>query len=91
MKSVIARGEPTFDSERRLSFTPLKLGVRIVGTIGVAGDLSRETLDAIGSLIAIAIERVTAVEKLAKAEASRESENLRTAILDCDAPSSGRR
>ena len=36
LKSVIARGEPTFDSERRLSFTPLKLGVRIVGTIGVA-------------------------------------------------------
>ena len=82
LKSVIARGEPTFDSERRLSFTPLKLGVRIVGTIGVAGDLSRETLDAIGSLIAIAIERVTAVEKLAKTEASRESEKLRTAILD---------
>jgi len=82
LKSVIARGEPTFDTERRLSFTPLKLGVRIVGTIGVAGELSRETLDAIGSLIAIAIERVTAMEKLAKAEASRESERLRTAILD---------
>ncbi len=82
LKSVIARGEPTFDSERRLSFVPVKLGVRIVGTIGVAGDLSRETLDAIGSLIAVAVERVTAVEKLTKAEASRESEKLRTAILD---------
>ncbi|HLH08832.1 MAG TPA: DUF4118 domain-containing protein [Terriglobales bacterium] len=82
LKSVIARGEPTFDTERRLSFTPLKLGVRIVGTIGVAGSLSRETLDAIGSLIAVAVERVTALEKLAKNEASRESERLRSAILD---------
>lgn len=82
LKSVIARGEPTFDTERQLSFTPVRLGVRIVGTIGVAGELSRETLDAIGTLIAVAVERVTAVEKLAKAEASRESEKLRTAILD---------
>ena len=82
LKSVTARGEPTFDTEKQLSFTPVKLGVRIVGTLGVAGELSRETLDAIGSLIAVAIERVTAVEKLTKAEASRESEKLRTAILD---------
>jgi len=41
-----------------------------------------ETLEALGTLIAIAIERTGAVEKLSKAEASRESEKLRSAILD---------
>jgi two-component system sensor histidine kinase KdpD len=39
-------------------------------------------LEALGSLVAIAIERVGAVEKLGQAEAARQSENLRTALLD---------
>ena len=53
------------------------------GAIGISGGtLSRETLEALGNLIAIAIERTGAVEKLSKAEASRESEKLRSAILD---------
>jgi two-component system sensor histidine kinase KdpD len=82
LKSVIARGEPIFDTERNLSFTPLKMGVKMVGTVGVSGSLSRQTLDAMGSLIAIAVERANAVEKLSKTEASREGEQLRSAILD---------
>src|SRR5208337_2942079 len=38
--------------------------------------------EAIGSLVAIAIERAGAVEKLSRAEASRESEQLRSVLLD---------
>lgn len=82
LKSIIARGEPMVDRERNLSFTPLKMGVRTVGAIGVAGNLSRQTLDAVGSLIAIAVERANAVEKLTRSEATREGERLRSAILD---------
>ena len=41
LKSIIARGEPMVDSARNLSYTPLKMGVRTVGAIGVAGNLSR--------------------------------------------------
>ena len=82
LKSIIARGEPMVDRERNLSFTPLKMGVRTVGAIGVAGSLSRQTLDAVGSLIAIAVERANAVEKLTRSEATREGERLRSAILD---------
>jgi two-component system sensor histidine kinase KdpD len=82
LKSVIARGEPIVDPERHLSFTPLKMGVKTVGTIGVSGSLSRQTLDAMGSLIAIAVERANAVETLSRSEASREGEQLRSAILD---------
>jgi two-component system, OmpR family, sensor histidine kinase KdpD len=82
LKSIIARGEPVVDDARNLSYTPLKMGVRTVGAIGVAGNLSRQTLAAMGSLIAIAIERANAVETLARSEAAREGERLRSAILD---------
>ena len=82
LKTIIARGEPMMDRERNLSFTPLKMGVRTVGALGVAGNLSRQTLDAMGSLTAIAVERANAVETLTRSETTREGEKLRSAILD---------
>jgi len=82
LNAVMARGEPVIETARNRSFTPLKMGVRTVGAIGVAGLLSRQTLDAMGSLIAIAIERATAVETLSRSEAAREGEQLRSAIFD---------
>lgn len=83
LKAISGRGEPVFERERGLCFMPLRMGVRSVGSIGLAGcDLSRETLEAIGSLTAIAIERANTVEKLTKAEAARESDRLRSVLLD---------
>jgi two-component system sensor histidine kinase KdpD len=82
LKSIIARGEPMMDHQRNLSFAPLKMGVRTVGALGVVGRLSRQTLDAMGSLIAIAVERANAVETLTRSETTREGEKLRSAILD---------
>jgi two-component system sensor histidine kinase KdpD len=59
------------------------MGIRSVGSIGLAGcDLSRQTLEAIGSLTAIAIERASTVEKLTKSEAARESDRLCSVLLD---------
>uniref|UniRef100_E6QKX8 histidine kinase n=1 Tax=mine drainage metagenome TaxID=410659 RepID=E6QKX8_9ZZZZ len=64
-------------------YTPLMLGVRSIGALGLRGSLpSRETVEALSSLIAIAVERVDALEKLTRAEAARESERLRSALLD---------
>lgn len=83
LKSVSGRGELMTEEHRGLSFVPLRIGVRVVGSLGVRGSsLSRETLEALGSLIAIAIERAHAIETLTVAEASRESEKLRSALLD---------
>ena len=77
------RGEPRIDAAHQLAFMPLRMGMRVVGCMGVAGSLlSRQTLEAIGSLVAIAIERAGAVEKLSRAEAARESEQLRSVLLD---------
>ena len=83
LKAISGRGEPVLDRERHICFMPLRMGVRSVGAIALAGcDLSRETLEAIGSLAAIAIERAHAVEKLTKTEAARESDRLRSVLLD---------
>lgn len=77
------RGEPRVDNENQIAFMPLRMGMRVVGSMGVSGSqLSRQTLEAIGSLIAIAVERAGAVEKLSRAEAARESEQLRSLLLD---------
>ncbi len=77
------RGEPRIDAVHQLAFMPLRMGMRVVGCMGVSGSvLSRQTLEAIGSLVAIAIERAGAVEKLSRAEAARESEQLRSVLLD---------
>jgi two-component system sensor histidine kinase KdpD len=83
LQLVSLRGEPRFDAAQQLAFMPLRIGVRVVGCMGVAGSqLSRQTLEAVGSLVAISSERAGAVEKLSRAEAARESEQLRSVLLD---------
>ncbi len=64
-------------------YAPLMMGVRPIGALAVRGPLpSRETLEALAGLIAIAVERADALEHLTRVEAARESERLRTALLD---------
>src|SRR5580698_3738085 len=83
LQLVGLRGEPRIDSAQQIAFMPLRMGMRVVGCLGVSGSmLSRQTLEAIGSLVAISIERAGAVEKLSRAEAARESEQLRSVLLD---------
>jgi two-component system, OmpR family, sensor histidine kinase KdpD len=83
LQSVMARGEPIIVGEQTLAFVPLRLGVRSIGAIGISGaHLSHETFEAISTLVAIAIERTRAIENVGKAEAARENEKLRSAILD---------
>ena len=83
LKAISDRGEPVLDRERRICFMPVRMGVRSVGALGLAGcELSRESLEAIGSLIAISIERANTVEKLSRTEAARESDRLRSVLLD---------
>jgi two-component system sensor histidine kinase KdpD len=62
---------------------PLRAGVRPRGLLCVAGvRLSNDTLQAIGGLASIALDRAQALEEIARSEANKESERLRTLILD---------
>lgn len=68
---------------KRIFFMPVGMGTRTVGALGLADcDLSRESLEAVGSLVAISIERANTVEKLSRSEAARESDRLRSVLLD---------
>lgn len=81
LNSVIARGE--FYTVDNVSYVPLRLGVRAVGAMALVGKpVSRETAEAMGSLVGTALERTRAVEELANTQAGRESERLRSALLD---------
>ena len=83
LRDAAARGESSFNYVRSLAVAPLRMGIKTVGAFGISGELpTRETMEAVGSLIAIAIERSDAVERLTHTEASRESERLRSALLD---------
>jgi two-component system, OmpR family, sensor histidine kinase KdpD len=83
LQMVSSRGEPVIDTQRGISLTPLHLGTRTTGAVGIAGPaLSRATLEALGSMIGIAIERAGAIEKLSQTEAAHQSENLRAVLLD---------
>jgi two-component system sensor histidine kinase KdpD len=83
MKSVFLRDESIIETQQGLYFIPVRLGVRPIASLGISGSrLSRQTLDALGSLVAIAIERARAVEKLGETEAERQGERLKSALLD---------
>jgi two-component system, OmpR family, sensor histidine kinase KdpD len=83
LKTIVMREEPLIDVANSLCFVPLRLGLRPIGSLGISGTiLSRQTLEAVGTLVAVAIERARAIEQLGLTEAARESERLRTALLD---------
>ncbi len=83
LQKIAVRSETRCDKEIDTCTAPLLLGLQSIGAIGITGNLpSRETIDALGSLIAIAIERSITAERLARTEATQENERLRTALLD---------
>lgn len=64
-------------------YIPLRAGVRPRGLLRLSEvQLSNDTLQAIGGLASIAIDRAQALEDVARSEATKESERLRTLILD---------
>ena len=83
MKNAFLRDDIISDNVKALYFLPVRLGVKPIGSLGISGArLSRQTLDAISSLVAIAIERARAVEQIGETEAERQGERLKSALLD---------
>ena len=83
MKAAFLRDEIALDAEHSEYFVPVRLGVRPIGSLGISGSqLSRQSVEAVGTLVAIAIERARAVEQLGQTEAERQGERLKSALLD---------
>ena len=82
LRNATVRGELIRDGDAP-SYIPLRVGVKTVGALAISGgNLSRESLEAIGSLSGLSIERARAVEQLTVHRAAQESERLRSALLD---------
>jgi two-component system sensor histidine kinase KdpD len=68
---------------KETSYITIRLGARILGGLGISGGtVSNQTLEAVATLIAGAMDRMDATELLAKNEATRESERLKSVLLD---------
>ena len=83
MKTTFLRDEMTLDAEHAEYFVPVRMGVRPIASLGISGaPLSKQSVEAVGSMVAIAIERARAVEQLGQTEAERQGERLKSALLD---------
>ncbi|MGA7523156.1 MAG: ATP-binding protein [Acidobacteriaceae bacterium] len=62
---------------------PLQLGMRSLGALAMTqAEYAPSIYESIGNLLAIALERAAALERSSRLEASRQSERLRSALLD---------
>ena len=83
LRLAYEREEPYVDGSRGFCYGPVRIGMKAIGSFGISGaPLSRQTLEAVGTLLGIAIERARAVEQLSRTEADRQGERLKSALLD---------
>lgn len=77
------RNLDTFDPVENTWFRVLRLGTEAVGALALCGaEMSELSAGALASLTAIGLERARALQKQSHAEAERQAETLRTAVLD---------
>jgi two-component system sensor histidine kinase KdpD len=81
-KECYLRGTFQDDSSTQTWQRVLRAGLGPVGALVVRGKLSPIVVDALTSLAAIAIDRYQWFEKEERAETTKKSEQLRTAVLD---------
>ena len=83
LKEISHAPGPTSSVLEAESIVPLRSGVKPRGVLIVRGvRLSLQTLDALGGLVSVSLDRAQAVEEVTRAEAGKESERLRGLMLD---------
>jgi two-component system, OmpR family, sensor histidine kinase KdpD len=78
----IDHDQPSPDSATGLSLRLLRADHRLTGALYLRGAVDPLTADALASLTSIALERCRSFDKESQAEAARQSEQMRTAVLD---------
>lgn len=83
LKKTAEAAEPAVTLHNDVHVIPLLLGMRSMGAMAIRGRAqSPNVYEAIGTLVAIALERAAALERASHLEAARESERLHTALMD---------
>jgi two-component system sensor histidine kinase KdpD len=82
-REAYLRNTDAFDPAEKSWFCVLRLGARPLGGLALCGtEMTQLTAGALASLSAIALERARTLENQNRAEAARQAEQLRTAVLD---------
>jgi two-component system sensor histidine kinase KdpD len=77
------QGTVFHDAASQTTLIPISLGGQPIGSLGIQGSQVSETaLHAIGNLMAITLERAHAQDVATRAEAARQSEELKSTMLD---------
>ena len=83
MRACMSDQGPAIDPVNETSYVALRLGGGVIGSVAIVGpSISSTTLDSLGALMAMAIERARKVEQIAEMEALREREALKTFLVD---------
>jgi two-component system sensor histidine kinase KdpD len=83
LRAAAALGHLQIAADRNVCFAPIRSGESVAGSIALCGPTpASETLEAVAAIVALAIERADAIQRVAKIEAMRESERLKSVLLD---------
>jgi two-component system sensor histidine kinase KdpD len=83
LRQSAASGTAQSDAASSTVITPILLGGQTIGSLAVQGGmLSVAALQALANLVAIALEKVRGQEAANRAEAARQSEELKSTLLD---------
>lgn len=83
LRAAAEVSDASLDLTRGVATAPVRLGLRPLGSLALLGPLpSAQMVGAIANLMAISIEKARALEDASRAEAERQSEVLKAALLD---------
>jgi two-component system sensor histidine kinase KdpD len=83
LRDCALQGTVFHDAASQTTLIPISLGGQPIGSLGIQGSQVSETaLHAIGNLTAITLERAQAQDVATRAEAARQSEELKSTMLD---------
>jgi len=83
LREAALQGTLFQDETRKVLVTAIQLGGEPIGSIGVRGaSISDTALQSLSNLVAIGLEKVRGQEAATRAEAARQSEELKSTLLD---------
>lgn len=83
LQDVVLQDTPFYDSAAKTFLIPIRLGGEPLGAMAISGpEISDTALNSIANLVAIALERARSLEAASRAEVARQSEELKSTLLD---------
>lgn len=83
LREAALRSTTFRDEKKRLTVTPIRLGGEPIGSLAIAGlSLSDAALHSLLNLVAIGLERAISQAAMNRAEIARQSEELKSTLLD---------